>query len=86
MVDELTEKSRIPFTRFGIQWKGSSATIHSSFVRRVAIIGTKDPDNFFHICLPEKALQPERNKEGKCVHISVWYLYCEEVNVPSELA
>ena len=76
MVDELKESSRIPFTRFGIQWKGLSATARSGFVRKIEILGTKDPDNSFHICLREKVMQPERNKEGTRVHVCVWYRCC----------
>ena len=72
VVDKLTEESHLPFSRIGIQWKGSSARCCPGFVRRINLIGMKGPDNYFQIFLSEEALQPERSREGVC-----WgYIHC----------
>ena len=64
VVDKLTERSRLPFSRIGIEWKGSSATGRPGFVRRIDLTGMKSPDNYFEIFLSEEAVQQERSGEG----------------------
>ena len=90
-MDQLTEKHRLPFTRFGIDWIGSSVSLRSSSARRIELVGMKGSYNFFTIFLPKKAVQgQERNREGarvdvfcvyKCLHVHVCLYVCVYVCV-----
>ena len=76
VVDQLTEKHNLPFTRFGIEWRRSSVTDRSSSARRIEIIGMKGPYNYFTIFLAKKVLESEKNREGmnvqnNCLHVCV---------------
>ena len=79
VVDQLTEKDRLLITRFGIDWMGSSVSPRSSSAHRIVLVGMKGSHNFFTIFLPKKAvLEPERNREGICLHVvaCVWMCVC----------
>ena len=65
-MDQLTEKRNIPVTHFGMEWIGSPDATCCSTVRKIKLLGMKDPENYFTIFLPKKALTREKNKEGKC--------------------
>ena len=69
-MDKLTEKHRLPFTRFGIEWIGSSVSPRSCSVRKIELVGMQGSHNFFSIFLPQKTvLELERSKEGMLVVI-----------------
>ena len=77
VVDQLTEKHNFPFTRFGIEWRGSSFTPRFCTACRIQLLGMKVPYNYFTIFLPPKALEPDRNKEGthvQCISLHVYYV------------
>ena len=73
-MDRLTEKCNLPFTRFGIEWRGLPVSTSSSSARKIELLGMKGPYNYFTIFLPKKALEPERKREGMYRYIQCTYL------------
>ena len=64
IVDKLKKPPTLLVSHIGIQWKGTSATTPSGFVRRINLLGMNGPDNYFTIFLPEEAVQPQPSQEG----------------------
>ena len=71
VVDRLTMASKLPIARIGIRWKGSTASPTTSTVRRINIIGTKNPDDYFTIFLPRKPTRRANVRQGVCLCMHV---------------
>ena len=70
-MDRLTVASKLPIACISILWKGPSASPTSSVVRKINIIGAKDPADYFVIFLPRKFTRRANISEGVCLCMHV---------------